>query len=89
MVVVNRHSVFFFHIKMLGRWKSDAMFTYLRFQAATIAHKFSALMLRHGDYTFTPINSNLRFDLPDQAPADLITLVDNQSDYTDDEASSN
>ena len=73
------------HIKMLGRWKSDAMFTYLRVQAATIAHNFSALMLRHGNYTFTPVNSNLRFHLPDQAPADLVA----QSDYAnlDDEAS--
>ena len=77
------------HIKMLGRWKSDAMFTYLRVQAATIAHNFSTLMLQHGNYTFTPVNSNLRFLLPDQAPVDLVTLVDDQSDYTDlpDEAS--
>ena len=46
-------------------------------------------MLRHGNYTFTPINSNLRFHLPDQTPADLVTLVDDQSDYADldDEAS--
>ncbi len=71
------------HIKMLGRWKSDAMFTYLRVQAATVAHNFSARMLQHGHYTFTPTNANLRFHLPNQTPANLITLLDDDTSYDD------
>ncbi len=68
---------------MLGRWKSDAMFTYLRVQAATVAHNFSARMLQHGHYTFTPTNANLRFLLPNQTPANLITILDDDTSYDD------
>ena len=71
------------HIKMLGRWKSDAMFTYLRVQAATVAHNFSERMLQHGHYTFTPTNANLRFNLPNQARANLIAPVDDDVSYND------
>jgi hypothetical protein len=40
------------HIQLLGRWKSDAVFTYLRIQAAM--RGLSQLMLDHGAYTFAP-----------------------------------
>ena len=39
-------------IQLLGRWLSDAMFRYLRVQAAT--KRLSQLMLEHGTYTFAP-----------------------------------
>jgi hypothetical protein len=40
------------HIQLLGRWKSDAMFRYLRIQAAT--KNFAQLMFDNGAYTFAP-----------------------------------
>ena len=39
-------------IQLLGRWKSDAMFCYLRIQANPT--NFAQLMLDHGAFTFTP-----------------------------------
>ena len=40
------------HIQLLGRWKSDAMFRYLRIQAAMHSHRYSKRMLEHGGYSF-------------------------------------
>ena len=41
-------------IMLLGRWKSDAMFRYLRIQAHTLTTNLSQQMLDHGSYTFAP-----------------------------------
>ena len=41
-------------IKLLGRWKSDAMFRYLRIQAHIHKSNIAQLMLDHGSYTFAP-----------------------------------
>ena len=59
-------------IMLLGRWKSDAMFRYLRVQAAT--SKFSQLMLNHGACTFAPSACAAR-GLPLQAPAAAAALL--------------
>ena len=39
-------------IKLLGRWRSDAIDTYLRTQATSLTSDFSELMLKHGDFSF-------------------------------------
>ena len=60
-------------IQLLGRWKSDAMFRYLRIQAATT--HYSQLMLDNGSYTFAP-QVHAAGGLPQETPvavADLLT----------------
>ena len=61
-------------IMLLGRWKSDAMFHYLRIQAATYAHNYAQEMLDHGSYTFTAVNF-ASHNLPNEAPAEVAALV--------------
>ncbi|MHA7856371.1 site-specific integrase [Marinobacter shengliensis] len=39
-------------IKLLGRWKSDAMLRYLHIQAAPAMRHFAPAMLQHGSFTF-------------------------------------
>ena len=56
------------HIQLLGRWKSDAMFRYLRIQAAMHSHRYSKRMLEHGGYSFQPAALQMT-GLPVQAPA--------------------
>jgi hypothetical protein len=41
-------------IRALGRWKSDAIFLYLRTQASTLTATYARHMLHHGQYTFSP-----------------------------------
>jgi hypothetical protein len=41
-------------IKLLGHWKSDAMFRYLRIQVHIHQDNISQRMLDHGSYTFAP-----------------------------------
>jgi hypothetical protein len=41
-------------IKLLGQWKSNAMFRYLRIQAHIHQDNISQQMLDHGFYTFAP-----------------------------------
>ena len=59
-------------IMLLGRWKSDAMFRYLRVQAASST--FSRQMLAHGAFTFAPSTYAQR-GLPQQAPAAVAALL--------------
>ena len=59
-------------IQLLGRWKSDAMFRYLRIQAAT--KQYSQLMLDHGSYTFSP-QVHAAGGLPAEAPAPVQALL--------------
>ena len=42
-------------IKLVGRWKSDAMLLYLRAQAVVIGQRFSQQMLDNGSYAFSPL----------------------------------
>ena len=60
-------------IQLLGRWKSDAMFRYLRIQADPT--NFAALMLQHGAFTFTPTAAPTAQPLPVEAPADIRLLL--------------
>ena len=66
-------------IMLLGRWKSDAMFRYLRVQAATST--FSTRMLEHGAFTFAP-SAYARRDLPREAPAPVAALLQHDDLYT-------
>ena len=62
------------HIQLLGRWQSDAMFRYLRIQAAT--QTLSQKMLEHGAYTFAPGQYTRPAALPNQAPVLIRDLLD-------------
>ena len=70
------------HIGLLGRWKSDAMFTYLRIQAATQRSNFAQRMLDHGRYTFAPGTYAQRDALPTEAPPVLHELLQHTELYT-------
>jgi hypothetical protein len=41
-------------IRMLGRWRSDAMFIYLHLQAEPIMRRFAPLMLKSGNFRLLP-----------------------------------
>ena len=61
-------------VQLLGRWKSDAMFRYLRIQAHTHSSRLSQRMLDHGAYTFAP-QACARGDLPQQAPPAMAAVL--------------
>ena len=42
-------------IKLVGRWKSDAMLLYLRAQVVVIGQRYAQQMLDNGSYAFTPL----------------------------------
>lgn len=54
-------------IQLIGRWKSDAMFRYLRTQAMPVTNHTAHLMLSSGTYTFAPTAAN-EPDPPDLLP---------------------
>jgi hypothetical protein len=56
-------------IKLVGRWRSDAMFRYLHAQALPLVGPLAATMLRHGSFTLMPSTS-----LPAQAAALLAAV---------------
>jgi hypothetical protein len=41
-------------IRLVGRWKSDAMFRYLHAQALPLVRNLASTMLRHGNFTLAP-----------------------------------
>ena len=59
-------------IQLLGRWKSDAMFRYLRIQASIGA--LSQSMLDSGRYTFSPAAFSSG-GLPEDPPPDIASLL--------------
>ncbi len=61
------------HIQLLGRWQSDAMFRYLRIQAAT--GDLSQKMLDHGGYSFAPGTYSQPNALPQQVPVSVRNLL--------------
>lgn len=61
-------------IQLLGRWKSDAMFRYLRTQAAASTESLSTHMLQHGAYTFNAQKPDVDL-FPSNTPSELINLV--------------
>ena len=56
--------------RVLGRWRSDAMLTYLRVQVSAVTNHYSQRMLQHGFYTF-PAAAHFRQELPTEAPTHL------------------
>ena len=61
-------------IRLIGRWKSDAMLVYLRAQAEATTADIAARMLAAGAYTFAPTTADNKAatDLvPLEAPAEL------------------
>ena len=82
------------HIKLFGRWQSDAMFRYLRVQATANVANYAQRMLDAGAYSFPPPTTTLTEAPPDplpiQAPPDILAM-DNlagvefiQGDFTED-----
>lgn len=59
-------------IMLLGRWRSDAMFRYLRAQAAT--KTLAQQMFTHGSYTFHP-QAFQACDVPRETPTAVRTLL--------------
>ena len=75
------------HICLMGRWKSDAMFRYLRIQAATHARGFAQKMLDSGAYTFAPALYKQGSALPLETPAAYRAVLESDlypSDSDDD-----
>ncbi len=62
-------------IRLLGRWRSDAMFRYLQVQAVVQSRNLASLMLQHGRYTFAP-GVNTDDLLPRETPPEVINLLD-------------
>ena len=58
-------------IQIIGRWKSDAMFRYLRTQALELTAGHSQDMLNHGAYTFAPSSSTDPDLLPVEVHKDI------------------
>ena len=72
-------------IRLLGRWKSDAMLRYLRIQAATITHRYAQNMWDHGAYRFAPgdrADIHPPADLPQDLREGLQALWDDDEDST-------
>lgn len=72
------------HICLVGRWRSDAMFRYLRIQAATTRQSYAQRMLDHGDYTFAPAAFQQGNALPREAPARFHQLLEHSELYDSD-----
>jgi hypothetical protein len=75
-------------IRALGRWKSDAIFLYLRTQASNLTANYARHMFHHGQYSFSPSTDqyNDKDLLPLQAPAylaDTLSTADQETPRTD------
>jgi hypothetical protein len=72
-------------IKLLGRWKSDAMFRYLRIQAHVHQTNIAQKMLDHGSYTFAPGTYTEAHDmpLPVQTPRAFAHVINHFELYDD------
>ena len=64
------------HICLMGRWKSDAMFRYLRIQAAAHQQRFAQRMLDSGTYTFAPNAYSAGGALPLETPPALHAVLE-------------
>ena len=53
-------------IKMLGRWRSDAMIRYLHLQAQPLMQGYAKQMFNHGNYSFLPEESVPTADNPQE-----------------------
>ena len=71
-------------IMLLGRWKSDAMFRYLRIQAASA--NYAQLMLDHGAFSFHPQTAPHEAAVPVETPQAIIDLLEHNELYDDGDA---
>jgi hypothetical protein len=64
-------------IRAIGRWKSDAIFLYLRTQPSRLTSDYARSMLSHGQYTFSPSATDYADKdlLPREAPDSLATTL--------------
>lgn len=72
-------------IKLLGRWKSDAMFRYLRIQSHIYQQNISQRMLDHGSYTFAPgaFTKDADMPLPIETPQAFSQVINHMELYDD------
>ena len=65
-------------IKLLGRWKSDAMLRHLRVAAQAQRKRLAQAMLTHGNCTFSPdvTPDSAAEQLPNEAPATITNFLD-------------
>ena len=68
-------------VKLLGRWKSDAMLRYLRVQATLSSRHFAQNMLDHGAYTFTPGIRDHAQPLPREIPTAVADILAHDKHY--------
>ena len=68
-------------IMLLGRWKSDAMFRYLRIQAASA--NYAQLMLDHGAFSFHPQTAPHAAAVPVETLQAIINLLEHTELYDD------
>ena len=71
-------------VKLIGRWRSDAMLRYLRVQAHVISHDYANRMLQAGDFTFAPGQDSTNFPVPEQAPAAVLPYLQDIADEPSD-----
>lgn len=58
-------------VKLIGKWRSDAVEVYLRTSTHTLTAGFASKMLQHGSYKFTSYTAETLNTLPDLVPDDL------------------
>jgi hypothetical protein len=66
-------------IKLVGRWKSDAMMTYLRVSTLAHSHNLAQNMLLHGGYTFAPEATVDALPVPNEAPINFVATLRGES----------
>jgi hypothetical protein len=66
-------------IKLVGRWKSDAMMTYLRVSTLAHSHNLAQSMLTHGGYTFAPDATLDGQPVPNEAPINFVEALRRES----------
>ena len=64
------------HICLMGRWRSDAMFRYLRIQVASNQRGFAQRMLDHGNCAFAPAAHQQGHALPLHTPPPLRAVLE-------------
>ena len=72
------------HICLMGRWRSDAMFRYLRIQVAAHQKSFAQRMLDNGNYTFAPAAYQQGNALPLDTPAPYRAVLQHSELYDSD-----
>jgi hypothetical protein len=66
-------------IKLVGRWKSDPMMTYLRISTLAHSYNLAKSMLTHGGYTFAPEATLDGHPVPNEAPINFVEALRHES----------